>query len=181
MRAGGPFFKSANQHHAYSTTPFPNTESGSVTCSVSRRPGHVMPPVSHPSDTPGPLPRVLWLPYAQKGDTYPVVPVVKALADRGADILVCALPSQADLARSLGLRFRPYRGSISYDWSTMRGQDSFHLGPAVDPGWFRRRVRAEVDEATSAAEVFVPDIVLSSSFVTGAGFAAELLGLPWVS
>lgn len=63
----------------------------------------------------------------------------------------------------------------------MSGQDAFHTDPRVDAGWFRRRVRVEVDEVVAAVDAFRPDVVLASPFVTGAGFAAELVGLPWAS
>jgi UDP:flavonoid glycosyltransferase YjiC (YdhE family) len=125
--------------------------------------------------------RVLWLPYGQRGDTYPVAPVVAALAEAGAEILVCAQLGQAELVRSLGLPFRGYSGLLSYDWSRMTGQDTFHVDPKDDADWFRRRARVEVDEVVAAVSDFEPDLVLASSFVTGAGFAAELTGLPWVS
>ncbi|MFH8802187.1 glycosyltransferase [Streptomyces sp. NPDC017936] len=128
-------------------------------------------------------PRVLWIPYAQRGSLYPVVPAVRALGALGAETMLLGLPRLADLAADLGTGFMPYEAEsgISYDWSRPDGRDRHGLGPDNGADWFHDRVAAEYAQAERAVRDFRPDVVLTDSFVIGAGLAAEGLGVPWAS
>lgn len=126
-------------------------------------------------------PRVLWVPYTQKGSLYPVVPAVQALRQLGADITLLGLPDLEPLADTLGTRFAAYESGISYDWSKPEGRDQHGLGPANDAGWFNHRVADEYSEIERASRMFRPDVLLVDSFVIGAGLAAESLGIPRAS
>lgn len=126
-------------------------------------------------------PRVLWAAYAQRGSVYPVVPVIAALRAAGAEIQLLGLEELRRIAELLDIDFTPYRTGISYDWSRADGRDRHGLGPAADPDWFNARVAAEFAEVQSAVEAFAPDVLLTDSFVTGAGLAAESMKLTWAS
>lgn len=126
-------------------------------------------------------PRVLWIPYAQRGSLYPIVPAVQALGDLGTDTMLLGLPSLKPLADTLGTRFMAYESSITYDWSRAEGRDQHGLGPAGCTSWFHHRVASEYAEIERATRLFRPDVLLVDSFVIGAGLAAEHLGVPWAS
>lgn len=125
--------------------------------------------------------RILWAPYAQRGSVYPIVPVISALRGAGAEIMLLGLEELRRFAELLDIDFRPYQTSIWYDWSRPDGLDRHGLGPAGDPDWFNARTSAEIADILSVTESFAPDLLLADSFVTGAGLAAELIGVPWAS
>lgn len=128
-------------------------------------------------------PRVLWVPYAQRGSLYPVVPAVQELVASGAEMLMTGLPRLRTLAASLGVDFLAYEddAGIAYDWSRSEGRDQHGLGPDNGDAWFHDRVTAEYAQVVRGVEKFRPDVVLTDSFVIGAGLAAEKHGLPWAS
>ena len=126
-------------------------------------------------------PRILWAAYAQRGSVYPIVPVIAALKATGAEIQMLGLEELRRIAELLDINFRPYHTDIWYDWSRADGSDRHGFGPAADPDWFNARVAAEFAEVQSAVESFAPDVLLTDSFVTGAGLAAESVKLTWVS
>lgn len=132
--------------------------------------------------SPPQRPRVLWVPYAQRGSLYPIVPAVQALGTLGTDIMLLGLRSLKPLADTLTTRFSAYESSISYDWSRADQRDQHGLGPVGGGGdWFHERVAAEYAEVERAVRWFRPDVLLVDSFVIGAGLAAEHLGVPWTS
>lgn len=126
-------------------------------------------------------PRVLWAPYAQKGSVYPVVPVVSALKQAGAEVTLLGLPRMRGLADALGVEFSPYRSGITYDWSKPDGRDRHGLGPGQGSDWFHRRVADEFAEVERLVQSLRPDVLLVDSFVVGGGLAAESLATPWAS
>lgn len=133
------------------------------------------------SASTGTGPRILWAAYSQRGSVYPIVPVIAALRAAGAEIQLLGLEELRRIAELLDIGFRPYGTGIWYDWSRPAGLDRHGLGPAADPGWFNARVAAEIAEVQAAVESFAPDVLLTDSFVTGAGLAAEAMKLTWAS
>ena len=126
--------------------------------------------------------RVLWVPYAQRGSIYPVVPLVQELRRRGKEILLLGPDGLEPLAKTLGVGFRPYASDISYDWSDRGRSDEHAMGPrALGRAWFRERVRAEFLEVEGAVSSFDPSVLLADSFVVGAGLAAEFRNISWAS
>lgn len=137
-----------------------------------------------PSGTTGALSvdRVLWVPYAQRGSIYPVVPLVQELRRRGKDILLLGPGGLEPMARTLGVGFRPYTSDISYDWSERGRSDEHALGPqTLGRAWLSERVRAEFLEVEGTAASFGPSALLADSFVVGAGLAAESRNIAWAS
>jgi UDP:flavonoid glycosyltransferase YjiC (YdhE family) len=126
-------------------------------------------------------PRVLWVPYAQKGSLYPVVPAVHSLRQLGSDIMLLGLPGMQSFADAFGVGFTAYESGISYDWSKPAERDRHGLGPDHGADWFHQRVAAEFAEVERMTRRFQPDILLVDSFVIGGGLAAESLGIPWAS
>ncbi|MFE9244948.1 glycosyltransferase [Nocardiopsis sp. NPDC006938] len=126
--------------------------------------------------------RVMWIPYAQRGSIYPVVPLVQELRRRGKDILLLGPGRLEPLSRTLGVGFRSYTSGISYDWSERGKSDEHALGPEVlGRSWLSERVRAEFLEVEDAMSSFDPSAILADSFVVGAGLAAESRNIAWAS
>ncbi|MFI1648632.1 glycosyltransferase [Streptomyces avidinii] len=108
---------------------------------------------------------------------------MEELVGQGADTVLLGPRNLQSLAEKLGTRFTPYEAesTLDYDWSRPEGRDKHGLGPENGDDWFHRRVLAEFAEVDRAARTFRPDVIVTDSFVVGAGLAAEKLGVPWVS
>ncbi|MEV2279207.1 nucleotide disphospho-sugar-binding domain-containing protein [Nocardiopsis sp. NPDC049922] len=126
--------------------------------------------------------RVLWVPYAQYGSLYPVVPLIQAVLRDGHEVVMLGPSELTDLAETLGCELRPYWSDITYDWARRASVDKHGLGPDVlGSGWFIERVKAEYEEVGEAIASCAPTTLLIDSFVTGAGMAAESHAVPWAS
>jgi len=102
------------------------------------------------------------------GHAFPVIAIAVALRDRGHDVLVATGTQWQDDLRDEGLAFieipllapTPRDADVGYRLWQRAGQMA---GPLAD-----------------RLEAFAPDVVVADTLTRAGGFAADLLGVPWI-
>lgn len=102
------------------------------------------------------------------GHAFNVLGLAQALVERGHDAMVVTGSEHAGAAEHVGARFQP----LPDLGAAARTDDFGHLV------WERSRQLA--GPLATATAPFAPDVVVADLLTRGGGFAAELLGLPWL-
>jgi len=122
---------------------------------------------------------ILWSFYSQRGCLEPALPIVAELLRRDHQVIgVTQAPEQHTLPwgiEVIGDRFLPRPDALAeVAPDAPAGLSQALDGEAVAAGW-------HMAEVAHLIEQHRPDLVLVDGLRLGAGFAAERLGLPWVS
>ena len=116
-----------------------------------------------------------------RGHLFPMTPLLLELRDRGHQVHVRTLGSQADLMRSLGFAAEPLDPRIEAETMT----DYTARGPkqalAAAAEVFAARGSFDAPDMAAAIAEVRPDACIVDINSWGAGFAAEAWGGPWAS
>jgi len=109
------------------------------------------------------------------GHTNPSLPLVRALVDRGEEVVYFSGDAFADKIQQAGARYRPYRNVFL--------ADARRLSERTDRiAWLLMRTTGEVlAQDLDAFRVERPDYIISDSVAPWGQWAAELLGVPVVT
>ena len=124
------------------------------------------------------------------GHLLPLLPIARALAEGGDEVLVACGPDMAHVVEGTGLGFAPV-GRPEVDWfadlgARIRGNPGDGLAPGRINHYFVPRLFGEIgaddmiDELLATAREFRPDLLVFETYAFAAPLAAEVLGVPAV-
>lgn len=116
-----------------------------------------------------------------RGHLFPMTPLLLELRDRGHQVHVRTLASQAGLMRNLGLAAEPLDPRIEAvamnDYTARGPKRALEAASSV----FAARGGYDAPDLTAAVDELRPDACIVDINSWGAGFAAEAWGGPWAS
>jgi UDP:flavonoid glycosyltransferase YjiC (YdhE family) len=119
---------------------------------------------------------LVYLPPAT-GHVFPLIPGLRALAGRGHDVRVRALPSLGEHLRTAGIVAEPIDERITASAHTTDPDGRRHTDDLAD---LMRRGPWEMEDLNRAIAEVRPDVLIVDANCYGAATAAEASGLPWV-
>jgi UDP:flavonoid glycosyltransferase YjiC (YdhE family) len=109
------------------------------------------------------------------GHTNPSLPLVRALVDRGEEIVYFSAEGFAARIQEAGARFQPYRNAFLADLRQLPGQTN-------EIAWLLMRATGEVLAADLAAfKAEEPDYVIADSVAPWGQWAGQVLDVPVVT
>ena len=109
------------------------------------------------------------------GHTNPSLPLVRALVERGEDVVYFSAAPFADKIQQAGARYRPYRNAFLSDLRQLSERTE-------QIAWLLMRTTGEVlADDLDAFRAERPDYIISDSVAPWGQWAAELLGVPVVT
>ncbi len=119
--------------------------------------------------------RALFVSLPLHGHTNPSLPLVRALVDRGEEVVYVSSGAFADRVRQAGAAYRPYRNAFLSDPSALSERPD-------RMSWLLMRTTGEVlAQELDAFRAERPDYVISDSVAPWGQWVAELLGVPLVT
>lgn len=115
---------------------------------------------------------------------FTAAPIVLELQARGHRVVALSSEAGRTWFGDLGVEFRPDRRIPTYDWGSrdLRPLTTVQeRSPREVRRWFIERIPDQMHDVLEVAREEGADLVLTDFMLHGPGFAAELIGLPWVS